>query len=54
MIGWLYRIIIGRFTSCEHKWEILETRHLMTGPNRHITQHIQMCKHCGKLDQRTL
>lgn len=20
MIGWLYRIIIGRFSQCEHKW----------------------------------
>lgn len=24
VIGWLWRILIGRFTSCEHRWETME------------------------------
>ena len=24
MLGWLYRMIVGRFSTCEHKWVVLK------------------------------
>jgi hypothetical protein len=30
MIGWLWRVIFGRFSSCEHKWEHKETHEVFT------------------------
>jgi hypothetical protein len=50
MIGWLYRLIVGRFTDCRHEWEIHQT---ITGKYRVVGGealiHSLRCKKCGEM-----
>jgi hypothetical protein len=57
MIGFIWRILIGRFTSCRHQWEIIEQNRLniinhTTGARREKTEFILRCSHCGDLMHR--
>lgn len=27
MIGWLYRMIVGRFHRCSHRWDVVRQSH---------------------------
>lgn len=55
MIGWLWRILVGRFTSCRHEWETVGRIALVasskdTCPIGHC-YHLR-CKKCGDYKQR--
>jgi len=56
MIGWLYRIIIGSFSSCSHEWETISQ-----APITHVrTQtligavYVLKCGKCGDIQQRNI
>ena len=50
MLGWLYRLIIGRFSNCDHEWEIIKTYKIADTKGRHRTdRHLLSCKKCGEL-----
>jgi len=50
MIGWLWRIIVGRFSSCEHQWEIFTQFRLRDENNAIIGRLVVLrCQKCGKL-----
>jgi len=56
MIGWLYRIIIGRF-GCDHKWKIISD-HLVNGTKSDGGGSWKMivlqCEHCGSVKRKNL
>jgi len=50
MIGLLYRLIIGRFSSCQHKWEIHDTTRIVIENNVAVgTKYHLRCEHCGDM-----
>jgi len=58
MLGWLYRMIVGRFTSCSHKWVIYKTIQIFSSnqdreaniPCRH--DYMLLCSKCGILEYK--
>lgn len=56
MIGLLYRLIIGRFTSCKHEWEIVDQFEVIHIKHKvGLGKHYDLqCKHCGELVGRDL
>lgn len=54
MIGWLYRMLVGRFNRCDHDWKLLGEETVMTGPNSHAVRYTLQCKHCGEVTLKTL
>lgn len=54
MIGWLYRMIVGRFVSCRHSWEtIRETEMMKEGYDLPVkTRWTLRCKSCGDITYR--
>jgi len=50
MLGWLYRVLVGSFKSCEHKYKIV-SQFKITDYCGNTTAHryVQQCEHCGKL-----
>lgn len=54
MLGLLWRLLVGRFTSCQHVWEIIESgqiKTILTG-NQKGTYYILKCTKCGALDKQ--
>jgi uncharacterized protein CbrC (UPF0167 family) len=53
MIGFLYRLFFGNFSSCKHSWEIIQEEKIKRSNDkaRIGTVYIQKCKHCGKLNR---
>lgn len=51
MLGFLYRMLIGTFKSCDHKYEIIETVSLVHHRNGlpYGRRIISRCNNCGKL-----
>ena len=54
MIAWLYKIIVGNFTQCSHKWEIIndtpcEWRDENTGSSKNWHKYTLQCEHCGDI-----
>lgn len=50
MLGWLYRMIVGRFTSCSHQWAILQKINIFEGGSRPVQTDYQLCcEKCGIL-----
>jgi hypothetical protein len=53
MIGWLYRVLIGRFSRCDHKWETMETinvKDISDGTSWY--RYILKCEKCGEITSR--
>ena len=52
MLGWFYRIFVGRFSGCNHKWEAKE-RIATYGPGNEETpayhKYVLQCEHCGDM-----
>jgi hypothetical protein len=42
MIGWLYRMIVGTFDGCYHKWDII-------GEDTHEFFDKARCTKCGRV-----
>ena len=49
MLGWLYRMLIGSFTSCNHKWIILKERPIKDDGLRIGTVYDCQCEKCGNI-----
>ncbi len=62
MIGWIWRMIVGRFSRCDHKWKIIQSLEYMKrsesieGHTRRIEgmQHTLQCEKCGDLMKREI
>lgn len=54
MLGWLYRMIIGRFSRCEHKWETADTATLSGGHGARGVRYILRCERCGDIKKRDI
>lgn len=55
MIGWLWRIIVVRFTSCEHHWEKDHVASITNNMGNEIGYLIVMrCKKCGEITHRSI
>jgi len=52
MIGFLWRLIVGRFTSCRHDWEEIEVIKQRGPYGIHVGVRLK-CKHCGKQTIKT-
>lgn len=55
MIGWLYRMILGRFDACEHKWATFSEINLSPRgrPEKYAgTIYGLRCEKCGDIKQR--
>lgn len=56
MIGWLWRMIVGDFGGCKHKWATFTEQPLnrRDDPNRATVGIIygQRCEKCGDITQR--
>lgn len=48
MLGWLYRIIIGKFDTCDHIWVTVKTGIINTdcGTKAYYDKE---CSKCGKM-----
>lgn len=57
MIGWLWRVIFGRFTICRHEWETM-TKGPLKGANamgEWCGQRVELrCKKCGDWKKKDL
>lgn len=65
MLGWLWRLIVGRFRSCHHRWSVLDKNELKlprteaavgwySGPEsgrwRVVGRiYTMQCAHCGNI-----
>jgi translation initiation factor 2 beta subunit (eIF-2beta)/eIF-5 len=53
MLGYLYRMIVGQFTSCKHQWEIhnhgdiVDTQDRVTGEYYYLK-----CSKCGEMKSK--
>lgn len=54
MIGWLWRILVGRVSSCQHEWETLENRDIGNRKGNVIgSYYILKCKKCGDMRHKS-
>lgn len=52
MIGFLYRLIVGTFHRCDHKWdtvEVIQVEDRVGGVLRRYKRYVLRCKHCGEI-----
>lgn len=55
MLGYLYRILIGRFSSCEHVWETQSVCRVVNHDGVSIGQSAYLrCTKCGEWKRRTM
>lgn len=54
MIGWLYRMIVGRFDSCRHNWETIGKGEVCRVSDGAVIGHRYdlRCKSCGDVTYR--
>jgi hypothetical protein len=51
MLGFIYRMIVGSFTSCKHQWQHKDGLKVVDNEEVFAIIYIQSCKHCGKISQ---
>ena len=50
MIGWLYRLIVGRFSHCLHEYEIIKQKDMVADGCKVVgLLIISRCKKCGDI-----
>jgi hypothetical protein len=49
MLGLIYRLIVGRFNSCQHEWEVKQTYTLTYEWRGNQLVYVMQCKKCGDL-----
>ena len=49
MLGWLYRVLIGSFKSCDHEWEIYKQGNMYIKGRCIGHWYTQKCKKCGDI-----
>lgn len=52
MLGFLWRLIVGRFSSCTHKWEILQWCDVTSHGTKIGTRYHLQCTHCGNVKKK--
>ena len=55
MIGWLWRMIVGRFTACEHKWQTFSEMKVTPRGRQEVIAGMLYglrCEKCGDITQR--
>ena len=51
MIGFLWRLIVGHFTQCNHNWETIDEG-IVRGNGVEIGRlYVLKCKNCGDMKQ---
>lgn len=56
MLGWLYRMIIGSFKGCQHKWVVIADIRLAVPDKMDLTSGFQrdlQCEKCGNIKSVT-
>lgn len=46
VIGWLWRVIVGNFTTCPHDWELLDDRDIFINEKLAGHSYLYRCKKC--------
>ena len=55
MLGYLWRLIIGRLSSCEHHWTTIKTGEITSDDVVVIGSYYDLqCDKCGDLKRRNL
>lgn len=60
MIAWIYKLIIGNFSRCDHKWELISKRDIASSQynlNNELfssTEYILQCKKCGDIKSKSI
>jgi hypothetical protein len=57
MLGWLWRVLVGNFISCQHNWDTFERVSVYGGLSNEIpTAHdfYLRCKNCGNVKRKRL
>lgn len=54
MIGWLYRLLVGSFSRCEHKWKTLDYAEITSDGVRVGRKYYLECTKCGEVKQKRL
>lgn len=52
MIAWLYKLIIGNFSHCKHKWQINQEYDVFQGETKGLPirkGYILQCEKCGDI-----
>lgn len=49
MLGWLWRMIVGRFGFCKHKWKIIKASECGCPGGGIWTRHYSQCELCGTI-----
>lgn len=60
MLGWLWRMIVGNFCGCSHKWKIIEEGKVYSynifqsqgKPVETGKSYILQCEHCGDIKHK--
>lgn len=55
MLGWIWRVIVGHFDRCEHKWEIISEMETQSRERPGVTAgqiYGLRCEKCGDITQR--
>jgi hypothetical protein len=54
MLGWLWRVIVGRFNGCTHKWKLISETGVVPyeGALPYYRKYVLQCEHCGNLKNK--
>lgn len=53
MLGWIWRMLVGRFSTCEHHWEVLKQLVIENNKNDSIGVEYHMkCSKCGEIKSK--
>jgi len=57
MLGWLWRVLVGRFSRCDHKWDVAEVRRVtdrIDGGESRYQRYVLLCQKCGDVQSRDI
>lgn len=54
MLGLLRRILIGKFSKCQHQWVINDVRTVSNDTGARYSRYILQCKHCGDVCKKDM
>mgnify|MGYP006296522433 CR=1 FL=1 len=54
MLGFLWRLLVGSFQSCPHKWVMLEEGYIHDAPtkNKIGAAYVMRCERCGCIKRK--
>ena len=53
MLGFVWRVLVGRFTSCSHKWTIKESAAVQNWKDEEVGKiFVLQCEKCGEITTR--